>query len=65
MKKIIIILITFTIAILTTLLFEWSFIANNIVRYILVILLVAFEVLFGMHALKVEILKSLNNKNEQ
>lgn len=57
MKKIIIILVTFIITMVTSLLFDWSFVSNNTIRYILVLLLIIFEIVFGMFVLKEEIFK--------
>jgi hypothetical protein len=47
MKYILIILISFLIAFATSLLFEWSFIAKNIIREGLVTILILIELLTG------------------
>ncbi len=60
MKAITIIFITFLIAFLTTTLLEINFITSNPVRYILVVLLVIIELVFGLIYLRHEI-KTFNN----
>lgn len=47
MKYIFIILTTFLVAFVTSLLFEWSFIAKNIIREALVTILILIELLTG------------------
>jgi hypothetical protein len=55
MKIIIIILITFFLAFLTSTLFELDFISKNPVRYILVALLILIELLTGFFYIKTQI----------
>lgn len=57
MKTLIIILATFCIAMLTSALLEWPFIAQNLVRYVLVVLLISIELLTGFFYIKTEIKK--------
>ena len=47
MKYILIILITFILAFATSLLFEWNFIAKNIIREGLLTMLILIELLAG------------------
>jgi len=54
MKIILIILITFIVTIITSALFELNFIAQNPVRYVLVILLITMELLISFFYLKTE-----------
>ena len=47
MKTLLIILGTFALAFVTSLLLEWPLVAQNMVRYILVVLLMACELIVG------------------
>lgn len=57
MKILIIILVTFILAFITSALFELKFIETNIVRYGLVVLLIIIELLTGFFYIKSEIKK--------
>jgi hypothetical protein len=55
MKIVLSILCVFLIAMTTSVLFEWDFIGHNPVRYILVLLLIFFELAIGFFYIKSEI----------
>jgi hypothetical protein len=55
MKIPFIILFTFVLAMLTSLLLSWSFIAFNPVRYALVVILIIVELLSGFFWVKFEV----------
>jgi hypothetical protein len=55
MKIVLSILCVFLIAMTTSVLFEWDFIGQNPVRYILVLLLILFELAIGFFYIKSEI----------
>lgn len=57
MKQLFLILLTFIIAFATSLLFDLPFVANNQVRYILVILLIIIEIVVGFNAVKTTTIK--------
>lgn len=59
MKKLLIIILTFVIAFVTTLLFDLQFINTNFVRKGLVTLLIIIEIIIGFLVLKNEALKSI------
>lgn len=55
MKIIILIISVFIIAMFTSALLEWDFIAKNPIRYILVVMLIVFELVTGFFYMKSEI----------
>lgn len=61
MKIILIILSTFVLALFTSALFEINFIAQNPVRYVLIVLLILVEIAVGYFYIKSEVQK-LNQK---
>jgi hypothetical protein len=58
MKIILSIIITFLIAIFTSMLLDWNFINANPVRYILVIFLIILEIITGFFYVKSEFIKT-------
>jgi hypothetical protein len=63
MKIVISIICIFLIAMTTSVLLDWDFIRLNIVRYVLVILLIVFELITGFFYVKSEI-KIVNQQSE-
>lgn len=57
MKKLLIIIITFCIALATSVLLDWNFIQKNIFRTALVILFIIIEMIIGYFAFKYELQK--------
>lgn len=57
MKKLLIIIITFCIALATSVLLDWHFIQKNIFRTALVILFIIIEMIIGYFAFKYELQK--------
>ena len=55
MKQVIIIILTFVLAFLTSILFELDFIQANNVRYVLTTLLIAIELCVGFYLVKSEV----------
>jgi len=62
MKKLLIIIFTFAIALATSILLDWEFIAKNYFRTGLVILFILIEIAIGYFAFKYE-LKPKQNDN--
>lgn len=59
MKILLIITVTFILAFVTSFLYEIDFVSQNIVRYILVLLLIIIELLTGFFYIKTEIKNTL------
>jgi hypothetical protein len=55
MKILKIIIITFIIAFLTSLMFEWDFVDKNVIRKILVVIMIVMELVAGFFYIKTEI----------
>ncbi|SHG27923.1 hypothetical protein [Flavobacterium johnsoniae] len=62
MKQIKIILVVFFLAFATSVLFDWCFIAENLVRKILVVLLIIVELIIGLYLVKAATFKNNNNE---
>jgi len=58
MKQIIIIVCTFITALATSMLFDLSFIYENIVRYVLIVILIIVELVIGFYMLKAITIKT-------